>query len=34
MRLEYSDIAQTVHDYLLWSRDYDAFFESVRINGN
>lgn len=24
MRLEYSDIAQTVHDYLLWSRDYDA----------
>lgn len=24
MRIEFSDMAQTVHDYLLWSWDCDA----------
>ena len=24
MKIEFSDIAQTMYDYLLWSRDYDA----------
>lgn len=24
MRIEFSNVAQTVHDYLLWSRECDA----------